>query len=84
MTVETVHGAVEIPSKPANVVALGWSDAEAALALGVQPAGLSDWQGYGGKGSAHGPRTWSKGNRRTSARWRSATRPSPTSTPTSS
>jgi len=50
VTVETVHGAVEIPSKPANVVALGWSDAEAALALGVQPAGLSDWQGYGGKG----------------------------------
>ncbi|MFC4562450.1 ABC transporter substrate-binding protein [Nocardiopsis mangrovi] len=50
VTVETVHGDVEIAEKPTDVVALGWSDAEAALALGVQPVGLSDWQAYGGKG----------------------------------
>jgi ABC-type Fe3+-hydroxamate transport system substrate-binding protein len=32
------------------VVALGWSDAETALALGVQPVGASDWLGFGGEG----------------------------------
>ncbi|WP_460854466.1 ABC transporter substrate-binding protein [Nocardiopsis coralliicola] len=50
VTLETVHGDVEIPGKPENVVALGWSDAETALALGVQPTGVSDWQAYGGTG----------------------------------
>ncbi len=50
VTVETLFGDVEIGDKPENVVALGWSDAETALALGVQPVGVSDWQGYGGVG----------------------------------
>jgi iron complex transport system substrate-binding protein len=39
------------------VVALGWSDAETALALGVQPVGASDWLGFGGEGV--GP--WAEG-----------------------
>lgn len=50
VTVETLFGDVEIEDKPENVVALGWSDAETALALGVQPLGVADWQDYGGVG----------------------------------
>ncbi|OMQ16176.1 hypothetical protein A7K94_0204355 [Modestobacter sp. VKM Ac-2676] len=38
-------------------MALGWSDAETALALGVQPVGASDWLGFGGEGV--GP--WAEG-----------------------
>ncbi|GAA4542698.1 iron-siderophore ABC transporter substrate-binding protein [Pseudonocardia xishanensis] len=49
-TVETLFGAVEVPANPQRVVALGWSDAEAALALGVQPIAVSDWLAFGGKG----------------------------------
>ncbi|MFD6951378.1 iron ABC transporter substrate-binding protein [Nocardiopsis sp. TSRI0078] len=50
VTVETLYGDVTIEDEPGNVVALGWSDAETALALGVQPVGVADWQGYGGTG----------------------------------
>ncbi|MGW5877568.1 iron-siderophore ABC transporter substrate-binding protein [Nocardiopsis terrae] len=50
VTVGTLFGDVEIEDRPENVVALGWSDAETALALGVQPVGVADWQGYGGTG----------------------------------
>ena len=50
VTVATLFGDVEIEDKPENVVALGWSDAETALALGVQPVGVADWQDYGGVG----------------------------------
>src|SRR5699024_2859495 len=41
---------VERADRPGIVVALGWSDAEPALARGVQPVGVSDWQDYGGAG----------------------------------
>src|SRR3712207_1067317 len=57
VTVETAFGAVEVPEEPQRVVALGWSDAETALALGVQPVGASDWLGFGGEGV--GP--WAEG-----------------------
>lgn len=57
VTVETAFGPVEIPEEPQRVVALGWSDAETALALGVQPVGASDWLGFGGEGV--GP--WAEG-----------------------
>jgi iron complex transport system substrate-binding protein len=50
VTVETLFGDVEIEDRPTNVVAMGWSDAETALALGVQPVGVADWQAYGGAG----------------------------------
>ena len=50
VTVETAFGDVEIPEEPQRVVALGWSDAETALALGVQPVGASDWLAFGGEG----------------------------------
>jgi len=50
VTVQTLFGDVEIEDRPTSVAALGWSDAETALALGVQPAGVADWQGYGGSG----------------------------------
>ncbi|MEW1987966.1 iron-siderophore ABC transporter substrate-binding protein [Brevibacterium casei] len=49
-TVDTKFGAVEVPADPQRVVALGWGDAETALALGVQPVGASDWVEFGGSG----------------------------------
>jgi iron complex transport system substrate-binding protein len=56
-TVTTAFGDVTIDEAPERVVALGWSDAETALALGVQPVGASDWLGFGGEGV--GP--WAEG-----------------------
>ncbi|MCW5954566.1 MAG: hypothetical protein KIT69_20120, partial [Propionibacteriaceae bacterium] len=57
-TVDTLFGPVEIP-QPADgeltVVALGWSDAEIALALGVQPVAVYDWQGFGEANKGVGP-----------------------------
>lgn len=50
VTVETAFGDVTIPEEPTTVVALGWSDAETALALGVQPVAASDWLAVGGDG----------------------------------
>ncbi|GAA1265514.1 iron-siderophore ABC transporter substrate-binding protein [Saccharothrix xinjiangensis] len=50
VTVDTRFGPVTVEEPPTRVVALGWSDAETALALGVQPVGASDWLGFGGKG----------------------------------
>lgn len=49
-TVSTIFGDVTVPEDPQRVVALGWSDAETALALGVQPVGASDWLAVGGDG----------------------------------
>lgn len=56
-TVETAFGTVTIEAEPQRVVALGWGDAETALALGVQPVGASDWLAFGGEGV--GP--WAEG-----------------------
>ncbi|WP_256989366.1 ABC transporter substrate-binding protein [Rhodococcus sp. 05-2254-6] len=50
VVVTDMFGDVEVPANPQRVVALGWSDAETALALGVQPVGASDWLGVGGNG----------------------------------
>ncbi|MFD5800107.1 iron-siderophore ABC transporter substrate-binding protein [Streptomyces sp. NPDC127020] len=55
--VKTKFGEITVESKPQRVVALGWGDAETALALGVQPVGQSDWLAFGGDGV--GP--WAKG-----------------------
>jgi iron complex transport system substrate-binding protein len=57
VTVDTMFGQVTVEKAPTRVVALGWSDAETALALGVQPIGASDWLAFGGEGV--GP--WAKG-----------------------
>jgi iron complex transport system substrate-binding protein len=57
VTVSTAFGDVEVPAEPQRVVALGWGDAETALALGVQPVGASDWLAFGGEGV--GP--WAEG-----------------------
>ncbi|SFK42390.1 iron-siderophore ABC transporter substrate-binding protein [Geodermatophilus ruber] len=57
VTVETAFGEVTVEEEPTRVVALGWGDAETALALDVQPVGASDWLGFGGEGV--GP--WSEG-----------------------
>ncbi|MFE1794689.1 iron-siderophore ABC transporter substrate-binding protein [Streptomyces sp. NPDC059517] len=55
--VATKFGTVTVDEAPKRVVALGWGDAEAALSLGVQPVGASDWLAFGGDGL--GP--WAKG-----------------------
>ncbi len=57
VTVSTAFGDVTVEEEPTRVVALGWSDAETALSLGVQPVGASDWLGFGGEGV--GP--WAEG-----------------------
>ncbi|WP_251550505.1 iron-siderophore ABC transporter substrate-binding protein [Neobacillus muris] len=56
-TIETKFGKIEIKEQPKRIVALGWGDAETALALGVEPVGASDWLAFGGEGV--GP--WLKG-----------------------
>jgi len=55
--VDTKFGEVTVKSEPKRIVALGWGDAETALALGVQPVGASDWLAFGGEGV--GP--WAEG-----------------------
>ncbi|ONK09736.1 iron-siderophore ABC transporter substrate-binding protein [Streptomyces sp. MP131-18] len=55
--VPTKFGTVTVPEEPRRVVALGWGDAETALALDVQPVGASDWLAFGGDGV--GP--WAEG-----------------------
>jgi iron complex transport system substrate-binding protein len=55
--IATAFGDVEVPDEPQRVVALGWGDAETALALGVEPVGASDWLAFGGDGV--GP--WAEG-----------------------
>ncbi|MFY0407862.1 iron-siderophore ABC transporter substrate-binding protein [Solicola sp. PLA-1-18] len=57
ISVDTAFGEVTLDEKPTRVVALGWGDAETALALGVQPVGASDWLAFGGEGV--GP--WAEG-----------------------
>ncbi|ABS04142.1 iron-siderophore ABC transporter substrate-binding protein [Kineococcus radiotolerans] len=50
VTITTKFGTVTVEEAPRRVVALGWGDAETALALGVQPVGASDWLAFGGDG----------------------------------
>lgn len=49
-SITTKFGPVTPPKDPQRVVALGWGDAETALALGVQPVGAADWLAFGGSG----------------------------------
>ncbi|MBB3053004.1 iron complex transport system substrate-binding protein [Prauserella isguenensis] len=56
VTIPTKFGDVTVEEPPQRVVALGWTDAEVAMALGVQPVGVADWLEVGGNGL--GP--WSK------------------------
>lgn len=57
VSIDTKFGDVTIEEQPERVVALGWGDAELALALGTQPVGASDWLEFGGEGV--GP--WAEG-----------------------
>lgn len=50
VTIETKFGSIEIKEEPKRIVALGWGDAETALALGVEPVAASDWLAFGGDG----------------------------------
>lgn len=57
-TVDTMFGTVTIPTPEdgtLDVVALGWSDAEMALALGVKPVAVFDWQSFGDANKGVGP-----------------------------
>ncbi|GAB3848056.1 iron-siderophore ABC transporter substrate-binding protein [Nesterenkonia populi] len=58
VTVEHMYGPteVEIPEGgELRVVALGWSDAEVSLALGVEPIAVHDWLGFGEENHGVGP-----------------------------
>lgn len=49
-SVDTAYGTVDVRAPEdgdLRVVALGWSDGEIALSLGVKPVGIFDWQGFG-------------------------------------
>ena len=59
VSIDTKFGEVTVEKKPTRVVALGWGDAEAALALGVQPVGASDWLAFGDENDGVGP--WAQG-----------------------
>lgn len=59
VSVDTAFGEVTIDAEPQRVVALGWGDAETALALGVQPVGASDWLAFGEDADGVGP--WAQG-----------------------
>jgi len=59
VTVDTKFGEVTVDQQPQRVVALGWGDAETALALGVQPVGASDWLAFGDDADGVGP--WAQG-----------------------
>lgn len=50
VTIDTAFRGVTIDKPPQRVVALGWTDAEVAMALGVEPVGVSDWLDVGGDG----------------------------------
>ncbi|MEO4053236.1 iron-siderophore ABC transporter substrate-binding protein [Solibacillus sp. CAU 1738] len=50
VSIDTKFGEVTIEKEPKRIVALGWGDAETALALGVEPIGASDWLAFGGEG----------------------------------
>ncbi|WP_150308396.1 ABC transporter substrate-binding protein [Planctomonas psychrotolerans] len=56
-TVDTMFGEIEVPAPEGGlrVVALGWSDAEMALALGVTPIAVFDWQSFGAENKGVGP-----------------------------
>lgn len=44
---------LDLPENP-KVVALGWSDGDIALSLGVKPIAIYDWQGFGEEGKGVG------------------------------
>lgn len=57
-SVDTHYGTVDIPEPEdgdLTVVALGWSDGEAALSLGIKPVAIYDWQGFGEETKGVGP-----------------------------
>lgn len=57
VTIATQFGDVTVPKQPQRVVTMGWSDADVALSLGVQPVGDANWMALPGDGQ--GP--WNTG-----------------------
>jgi len=56
-SVDTMFGQIDVPAVDGElkVVALGWSDAEMALALGIKPIAVFDWQSFGEDNKGVGP-----------------------------
>ncbi len=57
-SIDTMFGEVALPAgdpEEWNVVALGWSDAEAALAVGIEPVAVYDWMSFGEENKGVGP-----------------------------
>ncbi|GLY33678.1 ABC transporter substrate-binding protein [Kineosporia sp. NBRC 101731] len=50
-TVKTFYGDITIEKQPERVVALGYGDADALLALGITPVAMKGWQQFGNRGS---------------------------------
>ncbi len=50
VSIDTKFGEVKLEKEPKRIIALGWGDAETALALGVEPIGANDWLGFGNEG----------------------------------
>ncbi|GAA3611038.1 iron-siderophore ABC transporter substrate-binding protein [Kineosporia mesophila] len=50
-TVETFYGDITIRKQPERVVALGYGDADALLALGTTPVAMKGWPQFGNRGS---------------------------------
>ena len=49
--VETVYGKVTIKEPPTRVVALGYGDADALVALGITPIAMTAWEAFGNQGT---------------------------------
>lgn len=47
VSVATLHGTLTLDQPAVDIVALEWSLAEDLLALGIEPAGVADVEGYG-------------------------------------
>jgi len=45
VTIEHRYGSTTVPAEPQRVVALGLTDVDPMLALGVKPVGFVDWYG---------------------------------------
>lgn len=51
VSVEHAHGRTEIPKRPQRVIALGYTDVDPLLALGIVPVAMRPWTGMPGPGS---------------------------------
>jgi len=65
VTVEHAHGTTTIAEAPERVVTVGVNEQDAVLAMGIAPAGVTEW--YGGHPFATRP--WAQTSSATPRRW---------------